>query len=299
MISVLIPVYNFEIIQLVESLHFQLEAIDIGYEIIIVDDGSTDSFKTVNRGVGNLSNVNYEEGTINRGRSGIRNYLGKKANGDFLLFMDCDSKVNDPNFINNYLQELNPNAVLYGGRNYQPHPPSDLNFMLHWKFGINREQIPAAIRMKNRYESFMTNNFMIPRPVFLQTPFDETIKKYGHEDTLFGYELKQQQISIIHLENPLEHIGLESNETFLSKSEKAIENLLQLYKDGKPIQTKLLRTWQTINHWKLNRITFFALNLLSTPFKSHLLTSSTPNLRVFDTYKLWYLLKCAYEEDVK
>ncbi|MBK9012976.1 MAG: hypothetical protein IPM82_02230 [Saprospiraceae bacterium] len=66
----------------------------------------------------------------------------------------------------------------------------------------------------------MTNNFLIPRQLFLEIQFDETLRQYGHEDTLFGMELARRQVPIVHIDNPLEHIGLEPVDVFLRKTEQ-------------------------------------------------------------------------------
>ena len=51
-----------------------------------------------NRIIQNLENVIYRELPQNLGRSKIRNVLGKAAKFDYLLFLDCDSKVVSDNY---------------------------------------------------------------------------------------------------------------------------------------------------------------------------------------------------------
>lgn len=48
MISICIPVYNFNVNDLVKQLSFQLELLDVISEIILIDDCSDSSFKKVN-----------------------------------------------------------------------------------------------------------------------------------------------------------------------------------------------------------------------------------------------------------
>ena len=55
-------------------------------------------------------------------------------------------------------------------------------------------------------------NFMIEKLTFLQHQFDESITKYGHEDTLFGKALQADRIPIIHIDNPLLNKGLDTND---------------------------------------------------------------------------------------
>jgi len=69
--------------------------------------------------------------------------------------------------------------------------------------------------------------------VFSTIQFDESIKEYGHEDTLLGKQLEQAEYRIKHIENRARHIGLNTNEVFIKNAEKAIENLVVLFRKGK------------------------------------------------------------------
>jgi glycosyltransferase involved in cell wall biosynthesis len=267
MLSILIPIFNFDIRPLVADLHGQCEALGIGYEIVCFDDGSTAEFKAMNQKIWKLPNVIYQEMPQNLGRSAIRNALGKAARFDYLLFMDCDSKVVSPDFIEKYLEaialggrsKLPPNSnaagfLVYGGRCYSDLPPHDKSLFFHWHYGKNREQTTAAERSRSPYHGFMTNNFLISKQTFLGILFDETLRQYGHEDTLFGMELKKRNVPIIHIDNPLEHIGLETVEVFLKKTTQGIENLFALRAAKKPIETRLLNTYESCKRWGLTKV---------------------------------------------
>ncbi len=297
MLSILIPILNFDIRPLVADLHGQCEALGIGYEIVCFDDGSTTEFKALNKEVWKLTNVIYREMTQNLGRSAIRNALGKAARFEFLLFMDCDSKVVSQDFIKKYLEaiqlggnfKLPPNAaagtLVYGGRCYSEAPPADKSLFFHWHYGKNREQTTPEERSRSPYHSFMTNNFLIPKAIFLDILFDETLRQYGHEDTLFGMELAQKQVPILHIDNPLEHIGLEPVEVFLRKTEHAIENLARLKREGKMIETKLLTTYDLCKKWGLTGLIGFVFSKTKKLVVNNL-KSDSPNLKWFDFYKL-------------
>jgi Glycosyl transferase family 2 len=289
MLSVLIPVYNYNITDLVRALHHQCLEARIAFEILCFDDGSEEDFKKENRGIQDLENVVLIELPKNLGRSKIRNELGKAACYDYLLFMDCDSKVVSKNYIENYIEKLDLKALLYGGRVYQNNPP-EKQFYFHWFYGTHREQMPVNQRIRNPYHSFMTNNFLIPKSVFLNFLFDENLTQYGHEDTIFGLQLKQAQVSILHIENPLEHEGLETTDSFLNKTKQGIENLYYLSKKYDLVDTKLLRTFKRI---KLLRLSFFVIFAFQF-FKKILIRnfhSTNVNLKFFDFYKLGLLVE--------
>lgn len=295
MLSILIPVYNFDIRQLVYDLRKQSELAGVAYEIICLDDGSTDHFKVIHQELKVLSNVQYEELPQNLGRSRIRNRLATMAQYEYLLFMDNDSGVTHPNYIQIYLDHLHPKQLLYGGRVYKDKMPKEKELQFHWYYGRQREQTNANQRKTRPYHSFMTNNFLIPKSIFEQIKFDEQLTQYGHEDTLFGMELRKRQIPIIHLDNPLEHLGLEPREIFLKKTKNGIQNLYSLYQRGLPIETKLLNTFQSIKKWNL---TFPARLLLHQmhPFIMQQIEQRPYEMRWFDLLKLSYLLAVAKEQ---
>lgn len=289
MLSILIPVYNFDINALVNTLHRQCQLAGIDFEILCLDDGSDIKFQNKNQKIQQLSQVVYQVLPKNVGRSAIRNQLGKMAQYEYLIFMDCDSQVNHSDYITRYLRHLHPQKLLYGGRSYSPQPPTQIDYYFHWFYGIHREQSSATVRAQSPWHAFMTNNFLIPKSIFLSILFDENLRQYGHEDTLFGMELKKRNIPIIHLDNPLEHIGLENTAVFLSKTQKAIENLLYLSKKNPLIETRLLQTFHQCQKWQLSIILKPLLKSLN-PFFIKNFHSKSPRLLWFDLYKLGLIL---------
>ncbi len=287
MLSILIPVYNFDVRKLTTDLQSQCVAMGEEFEIILMDDASNSSFQHLNKQLSKLSGVVYEELEKNIGRAAIRNKLAAKAKYDTLIFMDCDSKVLSRDFIKKYLISAQSDAVVCGGRTYFATPPESPLLMLHWKFGKDREQSDASRRAISPWHSFMTNNFLIPKNIMLQIGFDETLRHYGHEDTLFGLELAALKIPVKHINNPLEHVGLETSNEFLVKSRQALDNLFFLEQSGKLIETKLLRHYKLLKRFGLIRILSSIFNRYQSRMEGHL-KSSNPSLFVFDFYKLSY-----------
>ncbi len=289
MLSILIPIYNFDVRQLVQDLQKQCMESDIAFELLCYDDLSKPSFRAINSEITALEGVIYKELEQNLGRSRIRNAMGKAARFDYLLFMDCDSALVEPDYIKKYISQLKANTVLYGGRVYQNQAPSESTLSLHWHYGCQREQTTAAERSSAPYHSFMSNNFLIPRALFLRILFDESLLQYGHEDTVFGLELRRQNIPILHLDNPLLHIGLEPADRFLSKTKDAIWNLFQLSERNSLIDTRLLSSFRWLK--KMHLRPFFKLfySLLEKRILTNL-HSIQPRMLYFDLYKLAVLV---------
>lgn len=275
---------------LVEALLQQAMALkSMTIEIILLDDASQDNFKKVNQKVNQLTNVTYVELMQNVGRSAIRNQLADMANGEFLIFMDCDSEIVHEQYLQKYVQYLHPKHLLYGGRVYTPTPPHDSALYFHWVYGKSREETLAKERKKQPYQSFMTNNFLIPKSIFQQIGgFDERLRQYGHEDTVFGLELKKRKIAILHLDNPLAHIGLETTTVFLKKTKKGIENLQFLSIQYPQFTTRLLYAFSQLQKWRLIYLyrLFFKIVRPIMVWNFH---SSRPSMFLFDLYKLGLL----------
>lgn len=290
MLSILIPVYNFNIVPLVTELHNQAIKAAIPFEIIILDDGSSMLLRDQNKDVGMLPNVRFQELEKNIGRSTIRNRLAEMAKYSSLLFMDCDSEVPSDDYIKKYLPYCNKEIVVCGGRIHRSEPPEEPEYLLRWLYGIRKEQIPDAKRNINPYRSFMTNNFLIAKSVFMKIQFDESIIHYGHEDTLFGLELKKRGVIVRHIKNPLYHIGLEIAMEFLRKTSEAVENLLTLLYDGKINRhdirdIRLLSAYVFIKRFRLVGIYLYFYDFISSAVMRNLL-GSNPSIFAFDLYKL-------------
>ena len=289
MLSILIPIYNESVTGLVSGLLEQAALLEMAVEIICFDDASSGAFLSENEKLYSLPKVLYRRLPQNIGRAAIRNAMAKEAKGDYLLFIDGDSKIVRRDYLQHYIHYLDGKSVLYGGRCYTKVRPKDDAYLLHWNYGRQREERNAAYRQKAPYHSFMTNNFLMPTETFCSIGFDESIRQYGHEDTLFGMELKRRAIPILHIENPLEHAGLESAAAFLDKTKKAIENLYRLDAEGHDIETRLLSARNILRQWGVEGIYYFGFRQMEKWMYKKLL-SGEGGLRLFDLYKLGLLV---------
>ena len=94
--SIIVPVYNRidEVSDLLESLTHQS---DNDFEIVLVEDGSTEPCKAVADQYADRLNLQYYHKS-NEGRSIARNYGIVRANGDYFVFVDSDC-VLPPDYI--------------------------------------------------------------------------------------------------------------------------------------------------------------------------------------------------------
>lgn len=295
MLTICIPIFHFEVRKLVENLSAQGEKLKIPYQILLIDDASPPQHKVWNRELRHLPHTTYIELPQNIGRSAIRNLFLQYAKYEYLLFMDCDSQVENDAYLANYvkiIQEKPQEMVVCGGRSYEK-TLSSPEFYLRWHYGRMRECKTAAERNNFPYRSFMTNNFLISRTIFDKITFNTALSGYGHEDTLFGYELKKQHIPLYHIDNSLIHIGLETNTEFLQKTTQGIENLLAIYrklaKENDFVEdVKILSFFSRLQKYKLTWIIGKMFALCRFLLRKNI-ESRFASLQVFDFYKLGLL----------
>jgi glycosyltransferase involved in cell wall biosynthesis len=313
LLSILIPIYNCDILPLLTLLYRAAMAENIVFEIICIDDASPqrECLSALRQSpLATADNIRLIFLPQNIGRARIRNLLAQEAKFDFCWFLDADmlpfsetesgreaaAKV----LLHNYLEligslSIAPNReyVICGGHSYREEPPKDSALCLHWWYGSRREVRAVDLRAAEPYKSFTTSNFVASRSIFAHTTFDANISQYGHEDTLFGAALARRGTPFLHIANPMEHCGLERAEVFLRKTRQAVENLYKLNArislDDMPI--RLWQTYRRLARWRMLWLMRFLFWLLAGFWLRHLCSRPRPNLRYLDLYKLGYLCR--------
>jgi len=259
-ISLLIPVFDYDVVALVHSMKSALGTVPEFCEIIIGDDGSSPEYREKYRSLEGDS-VRIISSEKNIGRAAIRNRLALESVGDYLLFIDADTMIpgTAKAYISNYIPAMAIAKVVCGGIIYPESPPGDPDKLLRWKYGKWKEQKKASERNKHPHAGFSTFNVLIEKAVFSRIRFNEELKQYGHEDTLLSYQLKKAKIDILHIDNGLVHEGLESNKDFLDKTKLGVENLSKLYDkvtDKKSFSeaATMLRSYRKLSLLKLTLI---------------------------------------------
>jgi len=290
-LSVLIPVFNCDVTKLVWQLVEQAAAWPGPVSIDLLDDGSNAHFRLLNARVADWPLVRYQKLPRNVGRAAIRNRLAAAAQHKWLLLLDNDSLLPDAQFLARYAAVRDQAAVLIGGTCYQATPPADAARYLRWLYGRAREARPAATRHAAPYSQLTINNALIQADILRQFPLDERLTGYGHEDTKFGVELAAAHVSILHLDNPVLHDGLELAAVFLQKSEQAVRNLAQVYRqDGLGTDSRLLLTALRLRRLGLAPAARVALGTMVPALRRRLLAAA-PHLRLLDLLKLFWLLR--------
>ena len=293
MLSILIPVYNYDVYPLV--LELQKQCIDCGivFEILCQDDAS-DLFKIKNQRVNSLENCSFSINNSNLGRGKNINFLAEKSKFEWLLIMDCDTFPTEDNYIQKYISQINDvEKVIFGGIEYQKEKPAT-DQLLRWFYGNARESISVEKRNTNPNGSALTSNILIQKKVFISNKFNDSITKYGYEDLVFLYDLKKKGVLVKHIDNPTYHLGLETSKQFLAKTKIALENLKSISENNSIYnsESKILKVYNVLKQ-------LYLTSFISTIFKKternleHNLLSKNPSLFLFDMYKLGYYCSIA------
>jgi glycosyltransferase involved in cell wall biosynthesis len=294
MLCICIPVYRYDVRPLVNELLRQAADLEETIEILVYDDASPSDGDRGKEALRKIPTIRYVELKENLGRAAIRNKMAREAGCEFLVMMDADGAPNKE-FLSRWINEIrniknlrggkHPQVVGVGGRHYQREPPRNAKLALHWWYGTTRESFPLTERARNGWLGFHSNNFLVSQRVLLDHPFPEAHAGYGHEDTLWGQQFVGSEVLIFHLDNPVVHLGLETNEVFLQKQKQAITNLRLLKSSHPHLRTRLIDLAE--------RFPFLPTLASLIPeqwLTDYLRSSSKPHLYALDLLKLnwWY-----------
>ncbi len=294
MLSILIPVFNYPVQDLVFRIREMAQRENVDYEILIADDASTNSsFLKQNEFLSELDNCSYFKFESNKGRTATTDYLAEQAQYKHLLFLDADVLPAKEDFLKIILENLSKAPVLFGGITY-PEVNSNPDSRLRFVYGHKRESRPLDLRIQQPYRSITLAAVVITKKLFEEIEMPLT-NLYGL-DIYFSYRLKQLQTKIVHLDNPVIHMGLESTSDFLSKTRDGLETMVMLERNKfvglhyRPLQVVALR----FEKLKMTH-SFIRLFKRIEPQALKNLHSQSPSLKLFDAWRLYHFLKLKHE----
>jgi glycosyltransferase involved in cell wall biosynthesis len=195
LISVIVPTYN-SIKSLIILLNSLLNQDYDHYEIIIVDDCSTDNTSSIIQNY----NIKYYKLEKNSGPAVCRNIGAQISKGDVLAFTDSDCRVSNDwlKKIDCYLCDDNVHAIMgkliINQSTYLGDSISALGFPAGGSMGFEKVWKVDS----NSYTSSLSScNCAIKKRVFNQIGgFDESFPYAGGEDSFFAYSLIQSGFKI-------------------------------------------------------------------------------------------------------
>lgn len=293
MFSILIPTFEHDCSKLIDDLNTQCQELhkeqptDFMYEIIVSDDCSTkEHYRTLREKLKNIPfcTLIYQE--KNTGRARNRNILVGMAQYKWVILIDDDAEVCTPDFIRTYWTHRHEADVVCGSLK-NPQAPPQREHELRYVYE-HHAQKHRSVQYKNNhpYDAFTTFNALFKKDIFERIHFDERCKEYGYEDALLGITLEKKECSILHIDNPLIHAGIDCNSDFLKKTEASLRTLKHL---GFPMQlragtSRYYSIFKRLHAAWLLRLLF---RLLNKKIRRNLL-GSHPKVFLLNTYKLLY-----------
>lgn len=297
-LSFLIASHNHDCSRLIADLAAQCrqlrESGGAACEIIVGDDAS-DNLQTLqaNREACAACGVRLIEMAKNVGKANLDNLLADESAGEWLMFIDDDAELCTDDFVAQCVKDRTLADVVCGllvtpGGG----APEGCELRYRYEHAATAKRTVAA-RKRHPYDNFTTFNPIMSREAFDATGFDPRCTDYGFEDVLFGHEIEKQGLTIAHTDTPLVHTGIDTNASFLDKTERATATLLRL---GHPLTDHVgaSRTAKKLHRIGLEGLTRLMLTPLLPAIRRHLL-GRRPNLTLFNVYKLGYYLKLKHE----
>lgn len=238
-LSIIIPTYNRadileECLQRLENQEFMKNE----FEVIVVDDGSTDDTKKVVEKAQKKYSIEinylYQK---NQGQGIARNYALRYAKGKIIAFIGDDILVL-PDFVKQHLtfhrKHKNENEAVLGFIGWDPR--LEVTPFMEWltngssvfgKFGGHQfafEKLQG--KKKANYNFFYTSNISLKRTLLKKHPFDSRFSSYGWEDIELGYRLTKKENMILYYNpmavayhmHPMDESGLEKRMYQIGKS---------------------------------------------------------------------------------
>lgn len=290
MISILIPTYNYNVLPLVQEIYSQIKLTGTKFEIIVIEDGSPKNENTsTNEKINEIENCYFERNDTNRGRTKTRLLLSQKAKYNWLLFLDADVIPVTKNFIEKYISLIDhEQKVIVGGYQYKESTATQES-ILRYSYGKNAEEKKVSYRNSKPYQYIFSGNILLNKDVFLENNYIGDTIYYGM-DVYFSYQLFLNKIKVEHIDNPIYHLGLETNEIFFNKSLDAVTTkkvYLSKLKDIDKINS-LIKYYNLLKKYNLEKVIAIGFKI-TEPFLKRMIFKKNPSLFCFNLYRLGFI----------
>ena len=204
MISIIMPVYNqYKSLDIV-LWHFCKQTTSKPFEIILVDDCSTDFNVNILDKYNSLP-IKYYRNQKNMGRSYTRNVAIDNSSGDFLIFCDCD-RLPTPNYIESHIKAIDSDnpiiSIGYTTETYEKNysklkiDPSKIlrRKALYYKVISQIYDNVGQTDSSLCWLSTLSGNMALKRSTLNNHRFDCEFSNWGFEHFELGYRLHKDGV---------------------------------------------------------------------------------------------------------
>ncbi|OHD93924.1 MAG: hypothetical protein A2019_09590 [Sulfurimonas sp. GWF2_37_8] len=219
--SIIIPTFNSyeKLLRAIESIKSQTFT---DFEVIIVDDGSTDGTQVkIQESLCKKIHYFYK---INGGPASARNLGIKEANGEYLCFLDADDEFMPQKLLEYYTVSQNGGVFLF----------SDAEYFNEKTKSSTLFSCKEQMRYGKSFQSLLENNFIVASTVCVKKTvlesaayFDEALKIKFVEDYDLWLKIAQKH-PLTYIEKPLSKYYIhESNNS--SNIQRTYTSLIAIY----------------------------------------------------------------------
>lgn len=224
-LSVLVPFYRDDATDLISALDAQMKSLSI--EVLFYDDGTGDKALTARmaRAAGAAAGAFcLITNPDNQGRSAARNALYEAARSDWVLFLDADMLPARDDFLQNYLSLITVRAadILFGGFEVETQA-EDADRDVHRALSAVSDCLSLDERQAAGPQYVASSNLCVRREVLDKEPFDSGFSGWGWEDSEWAARVSKR-FTLIHVDNPAIHLGLETTDTLLRRFANSGQN---------------------------------------------------------------------------
>lgn len=194
-VSIIIPAFNAQ-----STLGLTLSALtrqhSVDFEVVIVDDASTDRTSEVAVGFVDRLDLHVHRVSENRGRARARNYGMEKSTGQIILLLDSDIEV-DPSYValHRELHGQQNNVVGIGALRFPP--PLTRKALGRYYGSRGPARLKPGQPLPGRY--FISGLASFPRSLFNEVGgFNEAFRFYG-EDQELGLRFQKAGAHFVYL----------------------------------------------------------------------------------------------------
>jgi glycosyltransferase involved in cell wall biosynthesis len=230
-LSVLVPFYKDDATALLRDLDHQIGRQLI--EVLFYDDGTNDpqlSASMADAVVTAKGSVTLITNEANLGRSAARNALFEAARGDWVLFLDADMRPARDTFLQTYLTLIETCGadILFGGFEVEP-KQEDADRDLHRALSEVSDCLTLDERQAGGPQYVASSNLCVRKDVLAEEPFDSGFSGWGWEDSEWAARVSKR-FTLLHVDNPAIHLGLETTDTLLARFATSGANYLRFTK---------------------------------------------------------------------